>query len=131
MRKGLSLLFVIFISILIVGCDKKSNIDDFVFSGSNLVEYKGTSVNVEIPESYEKDGTIIEVQSIKLGVFSNNSVIKSIVVPKGVTSLHQNMFSGCYNLQVVCCKHPQSCRQWASTLHIPLQGWHGFLHLVP
>ena len=101
MRKVLSLLFVIFISILIVGCDKKSNIDDFVFSGSNLVEYKGTSVNVEIPESYEKDGTIIEVQSIKLGVFSYNSVIKSIVVPKGVTSLHENMFAGCYSLEKV------------------------------
>ena len=101
MRKVLSLLFVIFISILIVGCDKKSNIDDFVFSGSNLVEYKGTSENVEIPESYEKDGTIIEVQSIKLGVFSYNSVIKSIVVPKGVTSLHENMFAGCYSLEKV------------------------------
>ena len=34
MRKVLSLLFVIFISILIVGCDKKSNIDD------TIVRYK-------------------------------------------------------------------------------------------
>ena len=65
MRKVLSLLFVIFISILIVGCDKKSNIDDFVFSGSNLVEYKGTSENVEIPESYEKDS--IDAYVVTLG----------------------------------------------------------------
>lgn len=101
MRKLLILLFVIFSSLLIVGCEKKSNVDDFVFEGSSLVNYKGTSVDVVIPESYEKDGTTIEVKSIKESVFAYNSLIKSVVVPKGVTSLRENMFAGCYSLEKV------------------------------
>ena len=63
---------------------------DFLIEDSTLVKYLGFSEIVEIP-SY--------VTCIGVGAFWNNTHIRKVVIPEGVTTIKGDAFVYCYNLE--------------------------------
>ena len=61
---------------------------------AEVIGYEGTSTRVKIAEEYEG----VPVTGIYDGVFQYNTVIRSVVIPDGVTSIGGSAFYNCYSL---------------------------------
>lgn len=66
--------------------------EDYLISGGVLVAYKGNNTNVEIPDG---------VRSIAAEVFKNHTEITSVVLPKSVMVIGEDVFAGCSNLNSI------------------------------
>ena len=81
-----------------------AHILEFGFNGIGytLIKYKGNCAVPDIPEEYD-DGVNgkRKVTSIGVSAFANNSVIKAVTVPSGVTEIEDEAFYGCSSLENV------------------------------
>lgn len=75
---------------------------DFTFKDGELIEYNGSTPGdmVEIPSTYDDNGTSVDVTSIGAGVFSGSSV-SAVVVPDTVTTIGDSAFQGTTGLSFV------------------------------
>jgi hypothetical protein len=73
--------------------------NDFSFDYANkyIDGYIGTSTNVVIPSTYEG----YTVKGIADSVFSGNTTITSVTIPKTVTYIGEETFNGCTSLKTV------------------------------
>ena len=70
-----------------------------------LFEYIHFSSNVEISETVKNGGgTTYTVTSISDSAFMHNFGFKSIIIPKTVTSIGENAFSSCNDLEEIIVK---------------------------
>lgn len=81
-----------------------AHILEFGFSGTGytLIKFKGNCAVPDIPEEYD-DGVNgkRKVTSMGVSAFANNSVIKAVTVPSGVTEIEDEAFYGCSSLENV------------------------------
>ena len=59
------------------------------------------NVDVEIPESTEKDGRQYTVTGIDASAFAGNSLLRSVTIPSTVNDIDPGAFKGCANLETV------------------------------
>lgn len=74
-----------------------------VQGGIRVTEYLGNDTIVVIPETIEGE-PVVEVGGL---MFANDSSVRGVLVPSGVTELTQ-VFTNNGNLEVVICEHVQS-----------------------
>ncbi len=65
---------------------------DYVISGTTLVEYKGTDEIVTVPEN---------CTTIADGAFRGNEYITTVYIENGVTTIGDNAFADCTNLEEI------------------------------
>ena len=66
--------------------------DSFLINGHELAEYRGSDVDVVIPEG---------ITSIGASAFSNNRAVQSVTLPRSLTEVGENAFRGCSSLRSV------------------------------
>ncbi len=64
---------------------------DFDASTGTIKDYKGTATDIIIPESFEVNGNVIEVNSIGDNAFSRNQ-LKSVSIPNSITTIGSGAF---------------------------------------
>jgi hypothetical protein len=83
------------------------NIGDFSFvynSGSDsyiLSAYTGTSSDISIPPIIDGNQGLKAVAAISNGVFFDNDILESVVIPSSIASIGANAFFSCSNLREV------------------------------
>ena len=100
-KKTLSVIFTMLIIACAFTAMKKTAFadteGDYEYSsyvgGIRIDNYTGSETAVTIPSTLGGE-TVTEL----FGAFQNNTTIKSVVIPKSVTSINQSTFDGCTNL---------------------------------
>ena len=67
-------------------------------NGMVIINYKGTSTSITIPDKI--DGKM--VTGITASAFLKSANLKSIVIPKGITSIDAAAFNNCKNVTIYC-----------------------------
>lgn len=63
-----------------------------------IVKYTGTETVLVVPTQFNKDGTVYPVEKLGDGLFLNNKIITSVVLPDGLIEIPKNAFSRCIKL---------------------------------
>ena len=100
-KRTITILFTVFIIACAFAVTKKDAFadteGDYEYSqyvgGIRIDNYTGSETAVTIPSTLGGE-TVTEL----FGTFQNNTTIKSVVIPKSVTSINQSTFDGCTNL---------------------------------
>ena len=74
-----------------------AEVNGLLSSSGRIMSYSGSDEEVEIPAMIGDYNTVY----IGPGAFQDNTTIKKVVIPEGVTEIQGNAFSGCTNLEEV------------------------------
>ena len=74
-----------------------AEVNGLLSDGGNIKSYSGSAAEVEIPSAIGGYNTV----SIGVNAFKDNTSIKKVIIPEGVTEIQPNAFSGCTNLETV------------------------------
>lgn len=78
-----------------------SNGEYYIYSGETGI-LKGHKVSDKISLSgFTKEEYVKQISNLGAGMFTNNSRLKSVVIPDNITSIGNRAFSGCTNLEKV------------------------------
>lgn len=82
------------------GVDGKWEFDITSKNTATITAYTGTATDVIVPEAVKKNGKGYTVKAIS-GAFYKNKKIVSVKIPRGLTEIEKNTFSGASNLTQV------------------------------
>ena len=104
MKKGI-LLSLLFFSI-VLNAATTFTVDGITYTSSTTgVANVGTNNtcagNIIIPDTVSYDGKIYSVQSINSSAFKGDTLLTSIVIPRTISSIKSDAFTGCTNLKTV------------------------------
>jgi len=74
-----------------------AEVNGLLSDGGSIMSYSGTDEEVTIPSVIGDYNTV----SVGFNAFKDNTSIKKIVIPEGVTEIQGNAFFGCTNLETV------------------------------
>ena len=74
-----------------------ASVNDLLSDGGSIMSYSGSDAEVEIPAMIGDYNTVY----IGPNAFADNTSLKKVVIPEGVTEIQANAFSGCTNLETV------------------------------
>ena len=74
-----------------------AEVNGLLSSSGRIMSYSGSDEEVEIPAMIGDYNTVY----IGPGAFENNTTLKKVVIPEGVTEIQANAFAGCTNLEEV------------------------------
>ena len=74
-----------------------AEVNGILSDGGSIRSYSGTDAEVEIPAFIGDYNTVY----IGGSAFKNNTSVKKVVIPEGVTEIQDNAFLGCSNLETV------------------------------
>ena len=66
-----------------------------------ISSYKGTSTNIEIPQTVVLGGDEFSIVSIGYGAFKDCSILQSVTIPNTITLIEDEAFRNCSNLESV------------------------------
>ncbi|MEA4822040.1 MAG: leucine-rich repeat protein [Erysipelotrichales bacterium] len=63
-----------------------------------IVKYTGTETDLVVPTQFTRGGTVYPVEKLGDGLFLNNKIITSVVLPDGLIEIPKSAFEGCIKL---------------------------------
>lgn len=68
---------------------------------AKVTGYKGSESIIQIPSSFIKDGKKYKVTAIDSAAFTDNSIVKKVIIPDTITEIGDSVFYNCTSLESV------------------------------
>lgn len=75
--------------------------DGFTFADGKITGYTGDKTEITAPLTYIENGKTKKVTAVAAGAFKNNTSLKKIVLPSTVTTIEEEAFMACPDLQEI------------------------------